>query len=280
MAQVQILYVATASGLVQLASPGTSNRWRPVGDALSGQDVLSVRASATEPLHAFAGAAMGLHATFDGGASWVLQRPDVVTALAAAPDGAIYAGTDRGAILLGGLAEWVEVHSCPAAIVHLSVLAGGRIAAVFKNGMVELLVDGQWAISQMLVPCTSEVVCSFARPDDLFITNETSLVTRTGARTVQGKPTGALVLLPGKPEVLLFGTKDYIQRSDDAGATLHSVEGPSDVRVLVAPPHFQDFAYAGTGGGELWFSRDRGRSWQKLHEGMAPVRDLSFARIL
>ncbi len=279
MAQVQILYLATAGGLVQLGSPGTSGRWRPVGDALAGQDVLAVRASATDPLHAFAGAASGLHATLDGGATWELQRSEMVTALAAALDGTMFAGTSGGTILQGGPGEWTEAHTGAAAVVRLTVLADGRIAAVYKNGEVEFLTDGQWIASTLVVPCASEVVSSVAQPHEIYITSETSLVTRSGTRAIDEKPTGALVLLSGKPEVLLVGTRGLVQRSDDACATLHAVEGPSDVRVLVSPPRFQDYAYAGTGGGELWLSSDRGRTWRKLHEGMAPVRDLSFARI-
>jgi hypothetical protein len=60
---------------------------------------------------------------------------------------------------------------------------------------------------------------------------------------------------------------------------VNAVEGPTDVRVLISPPRYQDYAYAGTGAGELWLSADRGRTWDKLHEGLAPVRDLSFARV-
>src|SRR5688572_21195034 len=106
MAQVQILYAATADGLVQLANPGNSDRWRAVETALPGQDVLSVRASATNALHAFAGTAAGLYATRNGGAAWTLEHPAVVTALAAVHDGMIYAGTDGGAILMGGAGGW------------------------------------------------------------------------------------------------------------------------------------------------------------------------------
>ena len=280
MAQVQILYVATADGLIQLANPGNSDRWRVVDHALAGQDVLAVRASATDALHAFAGASSGLHVTTNGGASWQQDRPEVIPTIAASPDGAIYGGTDGGTILLGGTEDWTEIHTGPAAVKHLSVLADGRIVAVYRNGAVEILDHDTWKSADILVPGTSEVVSSVEKPQELYIGNETSLVTRFGTRTVVGQPTGALVLLPGKPEVLLIGTHDGIQRSDDAGKTLTTVpDGPRNTRVLVTPPRFQDWAYAGTHGGELWVSRDRGRTWTKFHDGMASVRDLSFARV-
>ena len=279
MAEVQVLYVATAQGLVQLVNPGTSGRWRVVDQALTGQDVLAVRASLEEPQLAFAGTTSGLYGTPDGGATWALQRGDIITSLAAAEDGTFYAGTNSGTILQGGVEGWDELHTGPAPVVYLSKLAGARVAAVYQDGVVEVLEDGDWKFADMLVPSASRVVSSVARPAELFFTNETSLVTRFGTRSVTAQPTGALVLLAGDPEVLLFGTRGGLQRTDDTGRTLQTLEGPRDVRVLVNPPRYQDYAYAGTGNGELWVSRDRGRTWSKLHEGMAPVRDLSFARV-
>src|SRR5919199_347440 len=111
MAEVQILYIATANGIVQLANPGTSHRWRRVGEALAGQNISTVRASASDPIVAYAGAASGLHATHDGGATWALQREIVVTAMATDEDGSIYTGTDSGTILRGVADAWTEVHA-------------------------------------------------------------------------------------------------------------------------------------------------------------------------
>jgi photosystem II stability/assembly factor-like uncharacterized protein len=77
----------------------------------------------------------------------------------------------------------------------------------------------------------------------------------------------------------LVGTGDSVQRSDDGGNTLTPVAGPTNARVIVSPPRYEDYAYAGTAGGQLWLTTDRGRTWSKLHEGMAAVRDLSFSRV-
>lgn len=279
MAQVQILYLATSRGLVQLANPGTSDRWRPVGDALSEHDVLAVRASATDPLYAYAGTAAGIFVTPNGGATWDLEYSGAVTALAAAPDGAIYAGTDQGAILLGGLAPWHEVHAGAAAVLRLSRLVDGRLAVVYAGGTVEILADGQWQPLPMAAPVVSEVVGSLEEPQVLYAAGVGGLVGPGGLQPITGTVTGALALLPGKPEVVLLGTQGALQRSDDGGRTLQPVDGPTAVRVLVSPPRLQDYAYAGTGSGELWLSSDRGRSWHRLRDGMPPVHDLSFARV-
>ena len=279
MAEKQILYAATAHGLVQLASPGTSHRWRPIGDALRGQDVLAVRASAVDPLLAYAGTNAGLHVTRDGGATWELQREGSVTALSAADDGAIYAGTDRGTILHGVANDWGEVHAASSGVVHLSVLPNSHVAAVYKSGKVDIFDGEKWSPENLAVPCATGLVYSKTEPDDFYFGSETGLVTRLGAHAVDGAPIHTLILLAGKPEALLLGLYGPVQRSEDGGNTVVPVEGPSGVRVLVSPPRYQDYAYAGTDTGELWLSSDRGRTWRKLHEGMGAVRDLSFARV-
>jgi photosystem II stability/assembly factor-like uncharacterized protein len=278
MAEVQILYVATTNGVVQLVNPGTSRRWRAIGEALAGAEVYAVRASAVDPQLAFAGTNSGLHSTRDGGATWELDRPDIVTALAATEDG-VYAGTATGVILTNADDSWGEVHAGPDAVAFLSALPGRRLAAVYKDGKTEVMADGSWSELDLLLPGASHIVASTDDPDNLFLTNQSGLVTRTGARGIEATPSGALVLLAGRSEVLLIGTSGSVYRSDDGGATVNAVEGPTDVRVLISPPRYQDYAYAGTGAGELWLSADRGRTWDKLHEGLAPVRDLSFARV-
>ncbi len=279
MAEVQVLYAATAGGIVQLASPGTSHRWRAIGDALAAQDVSAVRASASDPLAAYAGTTSALYATHDGGATWSCERDIPVTALAADEDGSIYAGTRDGAILRGGAGDWSEVHRGGSPVVRLTRLATGRIAAVYKSGEVDIRADETWRPANLVVPRAKAIASSVAAPNELFVATDTSLVTRYGSHLIDSTTAHTLVVLAGKPEVLLIGTRSLVQRSDDRGNTFTPVEGPHDVQVLVSPPHYQDYAYAGTGSGELWLSADRGRTWRKLHEGMAAVRDLSFSRV-
>jgi hypothetical protein len=282
MAQVQILYAATADGIVQLANPGNSDRWRVVDQALGGHDGVAVRASLADALLAVAGTTSGLYATHDGGASWQPAGATRATALAASADGRFYAGTADGQILSSEDAmTWTMSHTGRSAVRHLAVLADGRVSAAYRDGeVVSLLEDGTWKTQDVCVPGVAELVSSAADPHELFFTNTKGLVTHWGIRPVMQGPTGALVLLAGKPEVLLLGTVDGLQRTEDGGATLVTVEnGPRNAQVLVNPPRFQDWAYAGTGLGELWLSKDRGRTWTKLRDGLPPVRDLSFARV-
>jgi hypothetical protein len=203
-----------------------------------------------------------------------------VTGLAATPDGALYAGTKSGAILTHAAGTWNVAHQGATEVVRLSVLSGGRLAAIYTNGVIEVLRDGIWTIVEPRMSRPTNVVSSVATPQELYIAGAAGLATSAGAVVLDGETTGALVLLAGKPEVILCGTDGPLQRSDDGGVHFMPVAPPVDVAVLVTPLRYQDQVFAGTGAGELWFSRDRGRSWNRLHAGMAQMRDLSFARVI
>lgn len=281
MAQVQILYVATATGLRQLANPGKSDRWRLVGEALTGQEVVAVAASATDPLAAYAGSSAGVSQTTNGGATWetVLDRP--VTALVAAPDGAIYAGTDEGAVWHASAeTSWRDVWRASAPIKALSTFSDGELVMTAADGTVVRGQEGNWRPLPALQNALGPVVANPNEPGHLFTTTAHALLLPRGAQPLDPPPTGGLVMLSGKAPVLLVATAGPVFRSEDEGITLAAVEGPLGVQVLVTPLHFLDYAYAGTGSGELWLTRDRGRSWLQLQSGFAPILDLSFARVL
>lgn len=278
MAQVQILYVATARGLQQFANPGTSDRWRAVGVALNDQDVLAVRASASDPLHAFAGSMAGLSATTNGGASWELVAATPIAALAATSD-TVYAGTAEGKILRESGGEWVTLYDGLPAATHLAALRNERLVAIYEDEALGVLDGEGFTTIGEPVESALAVVSSAAAPDDLFVVTRSGVRGPGGFQAVDATLTGAAVLLAGKTEALLLGSEQAVLRSEDGGASFAAVEGPSDVKVLVSPARYQDYAYAGTASGELWLSSDRGRSWRMLHSGLAPIHDLSFARV-
>lgn len=207
MAEVKILYLATADGLHQLANPGKSNRWRRVGVALEGQDVGVIRPSPNDPLLVYAAATDGIFRTTNGGASWEAVLPQPVATLVF-DDSDLVATTVAGETLRSGDGEsWEPSAPIAASTEH-------------KN-----------------------------------------------------------FTLAGLPPALLIPSSGVLMRSEDGGATTIPVEGPRAVQVLVNPPRFQDYVYAGTEAGELWLSKDRGATWARLEDGFAAIRDLAFARV-
>lgn len=281
MAEARILYLATADGVVQLANPGKSDRWREVGRALVGEDVRAVVASPSEALIAFAGGANGISRTANGGATWERVHGDSIYTLAFDADGNIFAGTERGIVLASDDgATWREEDAFSAPVVQIVRLDDNTLLSIGSDGMVCERDGGAWRSRELQVPHIRGVAASHAEPHKLYIVNKQSLVTSWCSQRLIEKPTGAVLVLAGEREVVLIGTQGPLLRSDDDGSTLVPVAGPTDVTVLVSPPRFIDQSFAGTGGGGLWFSSDRGRSWAELASGYGAIKSIAFARAL
>ncbi len=281
MAEARILYIATATGLVQLANPGKSDRWREIGRSLTDQDLRVVVASPGDPLLALTASSQGVVRSTNGGMSWELVLPEPTRALVFDADGSMYASSDQGLIWQSADgSSWTEVARLPAPILNWTVLPDGTLIGVAVDGQVYQRIGDHW---QRRDTVASRALALTADPNDphrMFIVGQEALYAPNGESRLRGSPTGALVMLHGQQPVLLVGTQDGLLRSDDRGATLTPVVGPTHVTVLVTPPRFIDQAFAGTAQGQLWFSADRGRTWAELRSGYAPIRGIAFARAL
>lgn len=281
MAEARILYVATADGLIQLANPGKSDRWREVGRVLQGQDVRAVVASPLDQLLVYAATAQGVSRSTNGGQSWTTVHSQPVRTLAFDQAGVLYAGTERGLVLSSADATtWQAADAFAGPVVQIAVGGDDTLLSVGADGTVCQRTPDGWVPRSIHVPHVRGLVSSTAEPDTVYIVNQTSLVTPLGTHRLTARPTGALLTLSGGSEVLLIGTEGPLLRSEDAGYALAEVPGPENALVLVSPPRFVDQAFAGTQGGELWFSADRGRIWQQLRSGDAAIRGIAFARAL
>jgi ligand-binding sensor domain-containing protein len=280
MAEARILYIATADGLVQLANPGKSDRWREIGRAMRGQDLRAVVASPNDPLLALAASAAGIARSTNGGMSWDTVWAQPVRSLVFDTSGSIYAGADDGTILRSDDGDWSEIARVATPILRWTLLPGGALLGVGADGLLYERDGERWRSQELQRPDLHNVAVDPGDPAVLLLLSAGSLETPAGSQLLPAPTTGALLMLSGQQPVLLIGTREALLRSEDRGATLLPVAGPSAVTVLVTPPRFIDQAFAGTEQGALWFSADRGRHWAELRAGYAPIRDLAFARAL
>lgn len=281
MAEARILYIATAAGLIQLANPGKSDRWREVGRALSGQDLHAVVASPNDPLLALAASAAGISRSSNGGMSWDLVVPEPARSLVFDAAGTLYAGADSGMILTSPDGEtWTEAARLSTPILRWSSLPNGALLGVGGDGRIyERLADG-WRARDLGDLNVLHLASDPDQPESLLLAGAEALHTAAGSYPLPSAATGALLMLSGQRLVLLIGTQEQLLRSEDRGVTLTPVAGPRAVTVLVTPPRFIDQAFAGTEAGALWFSSDRGRTWAELRSGYSVIRDIAFARAL
>jgi photosystem II stability/assembly factor-like uncharacterized protein len=281
MAEARILYIATANGLVQLANPGKSDRWREIGRALVDQDVAAVAASPADPMLVVAASGVGISRSCNGGISWELVLPQPARALVFDTAGTLYAATERGTLLHSADgASWTEAAHTAAPIVGLALLPNGGLRSVTAAGRICERIANEWQPRAAELSDVLNIAADPSDPQRLFAVAPRTVYTPEGEHELPTVATGAIVMLSGQQPVLLVGTRESLLRSADQGATLDRLPEPTNVTVLVTPPRFIDQVFAGTATGALWFSADRGRTWAELRAGYAAIRGVAFARAL
>jgi len=176
--------------------------------------------------------------------------------------GLLFVGTDDGIVLFsnpGAVGRWLRVgHE----------LRGKTISAVWARPDNPLIVlaacggDGLWRSvdgGQGWQPAVSAPVALLPAGD-------------------------ALVALGGKEPTLLLAAQDDLWRSSDDGATWERglADAPlnGEISALLPAAYHIDTAFAGTAGGQVYQSTDRGRTWTLLKDGLPAVRAISAARLV
>lgn len=297
MAKAGLLYVGTDDGLVLFSEPGAAGRWLRVGHELRGEVVRAVWASAQVPLMVLAGTATGVYRSTDGGRSWEPSLNHGVVALAgdrAAPTTA-YLSTLAGDLYRtddAGLA-WVRAEPGPqtaapglpavdtADPLRLYLAVGVRIWSSADGG-------ASWQHYGAALPSEARVLLAapgqsgvlYALADQLY---------RCGHASASWEPLASiggdlLALLGGKTPVLLLGGADGLRRSEDAGANWSTAAPDTPwngaISALAPALYHIDTAFAGSTGGQIAISTDRGRSWQHLRQDLPPVRAIAAARLI
>lgn len=306
MAKAGIVYVGTDDGVVILSDPASIGRWRRIGHELAGESVRAIVAHSALVID-LAVVGLGVQHSDDGGQSWQQRSEEDVVALASHPStpGSVLLATSAGAIQRSddNGATWriLAQGDLPAAdIAQLLVdpQAPERVLVALRGGNVWASDDGnQWSIFGAGAPVDLDgLVASLGRSGTLFATSGDSLWSvaapdaqwSEAAGALPAPLSGALAVLAGKTEVLLAAASDpqgahSLLRSDDDGASwqIASTEAPLEAPVTVIAPaaYHPDTAWAGTSGGHLLLSDDRGRSWRVVAHDLAPVRSLAAVRL-
>jgi hypothetical protein len=303
MAKAGLLFVGTDDGIVLFSDPGGAGRWLRIGQELRARTMRAVWPAADTPLTVLAAAGgMGLQRSDDGGQSWRPTLDADIYSIAGhqrdphalylgAADGAVYRSGDAGVSWElcnqdarpagGGNARVVVAQDDPQRL-YLGLEAGGIWTSADSGA--------HWARYGIGMPDAVAAIATVpTQPGGLYAIAESALYRcpAVGAHweRVEGvQPSGAaLAILAGKQPVLLVSLEDGgVGRSDDGAAwtTVESdVDWSGDVTTIAAVRYHMDMAFAGTGVGQLMHSADRGRTWQMLKQGLAPIRSIAAARL-
>jgi photosystem II stability/assembly factor-like uncharacterized protein len=248
---------------------------------------------------------MGAQRSDDGGQSWrnvfggdvqdVIGHHNAAEVLyLGTADGRVYRSRDAGIswdpCAQGGRQPGVRV--ADLAVAHDDPR---RLYAGLDGGGVWISADGgdDWAPYGVELPVAVAALTAVpARPGMLYAIAGGALYRCTGGEerweridTARPDASSALAALAGKEPVLLMALPEGkgLGRSADDGATWTSVGSDaawSGGVTAIAPARYHiDTVFAGSGGGQIALSTDRGRTWEMLKQELPPVRDIAAARL-
>ncbi len=176
--------------------------------------------------------------------------------------GLVYVGTNDGMVMLsdpGATGRWRQVgHTLPGmAVQAIQAVTALELVVRTLQGYQRTTDGGQ----------TWEALAEL-----------TTLPEPLSDVTLEGAPPARL-----RTAAVADGRR-VVARSVDDGGTWEPATLPADrlldVVVLAAAQYHPDVAWAGTTGGEVLLSKDRGRTWELVQEGLAPVQSLAAVRLM
>jgi photosystem II stability/assembly factor-like uncharacterized protein len=302
MAKAGLLFVGTDDGAVLFSNPNNIGRWLRIGQPFRGQAVRALWPLPDNPLVVFAAVqGLGLQRSDDGGQSWQAAldldiagvvghhgMPSVLYAWTAG--GELYASDDAGA-------HWERRVSDGRSMIGAVYLA---VAADAAQQLYLAQADGVWASSdggaawarfgEQVLDDVQALAAHPTRPGRLYAVAARALYRCDGATGRWQRDTSApavdqpLALLAGQQPVLLASANGEIARGDEASAswTTAALDGGwgGTITVIATVGYHIDTAFAGSAGGRLATSTDRGRTWQLLKPNLPPISSIAVARLV
>jgi hypothetical protein len=302
MAKAGLLFVGTDDGIVLFSDPGGVGRWLRIGQELRGQSVRAIWPAADTPLIVLAAVdGGGLRRSEDGGQSWQLALDADVLAITGGDrheprlmyvctrGGEVFRSEDAGAAWAPcARGPWQQAGDARIVVAHGDAR---KLYLGLGDGSVWAGSDGgsAWASYGSALPAGVEALAEDpGEPGSLYALAGGALYRCAAAsewRVLERAPLDGVLLavLAGKQPALLLAREDGIARSDDGGVSWtpvgQDVAWEGGVSALTSVPYHIDTALAGTGGGQLAHSSDRGRSWQALKQGLGAIRSIAAARL-
>jgi photosystem II stability/assembly factor-like uncharacterized protein len=302
MAKAGLLFVGTDDGAVLFSNPNNIGRWLRIGQPFRGQAVRAIWPLPDNPLVVFAAVqGQGLQRSDDGGQSWnaALDRDieSIVghytvpgTLYAWGAGGELYASTDAGE-------HWNRrsLGGQPGATLARVAIAPDDARRVYLGQD-----DGVWVSSDAGVtwerfgeqpPSGIDALHAYqARPGLLYGVAAAGLYSCDGpvGRWLRDdsapSANAALASLAGQHPVLLLAHASGIARREELGSswTAAAIDGQwiGVATVITAVGYHIDTAFAGSSGGQLAMSTDRGRTWPLLKLDLPPIRSIAAARLV
>jgi photosystem II stability/assembly factor-like uncharacterized protein len=210
----------------------------------------------------------------------------------------LFVGTDDGLVLFsdpGGLGRWLRIGRAFDGVPVQAVWAqpdNPQVALAAAGRQLQRSDDGgrSWqAVRDDLDVRSLHGDRSIPEDVTLLTSSGARLMSQDAGQTWAASESGSAAhdptraTLPGRDPVLLRAAAGGIERSADDGAAWEPTtsDAPWNGAITVVQPsgYHIDTAFAGSDGGQIAISTDRGRTWHMIKQDLPPVRSIAAARL-
>lgn len=270
MAKAELLYVGSEQGLSVLSNPGGMGRWLKGSTAFGQAPVVAVWAHPQDPTQILCSTPTQLWASRDGGQQWaVVDAPAMQQLIASrsAPDRIVACDQQHVYISDDAGQHWQQ-----GPVAH-TVMGAADAYWALTHDATQTSTDGQtW--SQSTTQAHSVAMSADGKAHFVYTS------TAHWHDLTVPPPAGALrhaACLSGDPAVLVAQYETGLYRYDSIWQPL--ADAPVTT-CLHAVSYHPDRLWAGTATGELWYSTDRGLTWELVRAIPGAVMALASARLL
>ena len=270
MAKAELLYVGSQNGLSVLSNPGGMGRWLKGSTAFTHAPVVAVWAHPQDPTQILCSTPTQLWASRDGGQQWAeVDAPamQVLRASRSTPDRIVACDQHHVYVSHDAGLHWQQ-----GPVAH-TVMGAADSYWALTDAATLTSTDGQtWS------PTTTQAhfVATSADGKAQFVYTST----QHWHDVAPPSPTGIIqdaACLSGNPAVLVAQYDTGLYRYDTTWQRQSDAPTATCLHAVIYHP---DRLWAGTTTGELWYSSDRGMTWELIRAIPGSVNALASARLI
>ena len=272
MAKAELVFIATADGVLTLSNPGGIGRWLKAGHTLQSHPIVAIWANPLDPTMLIASGPTASWRSTDGGQQWhPISMPPMHQFIASrttparivAHDGTLaYISHDTGM-------TWHTLGNA----TQLST--GGDIIWYGDATTGQLSSDG--GLTWHGTPNGQTISLSNDGTQRLTRTSDQQWIIASGDIPPPPANWQAVAILAGTP-LSILGIVDY--HLYGYHTTWHVSEPSITPRVIHATTYHPDRVWIGDERGTIWYSENRGLDWITIRTGFPQIHAIASARLI
>lgn len=280
MAKAELLYIGTDTGLIQFANPGGIGRWLRAGHSLPGSDIGAIWVHPTDPTNVICSDAAHLYTSSDGGQHWsdpVELGLDACVASRTTPSRILARSDDQAIISHDSGATWRRVGPADRVATNGDTLwiSGATSAHTSSDGGTSWHADTPWRRICTSHDGTHTLRISGSIDQPVWNLDDTTLP--PPPLGPHNPATIALAVLNGTPAKIICCAAGQCLTYTDSW---QPVAAAPALTVLVSVPFHPDRLWGADRAGALWYSTDRGVTWESIKTGLGTVNTIVPARLV